>query len=169
MRPNLGFYINDAGKALVKVTELAIMITPEDCAYAVTDIARQYDGWADEPADSSNLNALMNMQIGMNTIHPSYDNVSLHDASNLTYTVGNTTYLLNPTDLLPLVDQFYYSPDQKIAQDQALRAGIEAAFDRSMWNHVPPTPTYEPPPLPLSDDVNLADCDRRNYNAVLTG
>lgn len=169
MRPNLGYYINDLGKSLAQVTGLTILVTPSDCRYTVTDIARQYDGWADEPVHLDNLNALTNMQIGMNTIHPNYNDVSLHDETNLTYTVGNTTYLLNPTDLLPMVDQFWYTPDQKIAQDQALRPGVEAAFDRTMWDQLPPLPTYAPTPLPLTDEVNLATADRRNYNSVMVG
>jgi hypothetical protein len=169
MRPNFGYYINDLGKSLAQVTGLEILVTPSDCRYTVTDIARQYDGWADEPKNLNNLNALTNMQIGMNTIHPNYNDVSLHDETNLTYTVGNTTYLLNPTDLLPMVDQFWYTPDQKIAQDQALRPGVESAFDRSMWNTLPPLPTYAPTPLPLTEGDNLVTADRRNYNLVVTG
>jgi PE-PPE domain len=72
----------------------------------VTIISRQYDGWADFPTNifaPGYLLAVLNAIDGMMTIHNDYTEAALLDnPANVTWTQGNITYELVPTQHLPL-------------------------------------------------------------------
>ena len=72
----------------------------------VTIISRQYDGWADFPTNifaPGYLLAVLNAIDGAITIHNDYTEASLlNNPANVTWTQGNITYELVPTQNLPI-------------------------------------------------------------------
>lgn len=74
--------------------------------YKVFDIAREYDFAADFPNNPSSpyfLLAVINaLASGLGT--HDYSGINLNDPANTVWTVGNITYVLAPTQHLPLVD-----------------------------------------------------------------
>jgi hypothetical protein len=72
----------------------------------VTIISRQYDGWADFPTNifaPGYLLAVLNAIDGTITIHNDYTEASLlNNPANVTWTQGNITYELVPTQNLPI-------------------------------------------------------------------
>jgi PE-PPE domain-containing protein len=72
----------------------------------VTIIGRQYDGWADFPNNilaPGYLLAVLNAMVGASTIHNDYTEASLlNNPANVTWTQGNITYELVPTQNLPI-------------------------------------------------------------------
>ena len=79
---------------------------PANTPDPVTIISRQYDGWADWPTNifaPGYLLAVLNAIDGANTIHIDYTEASLLDnPANVTWTQGNITHELVPTQHLPL-------------------------------------------------------------------
>ncbi|MFL6086172.1 MAG: PE-PPE domain-containing protein [Mycobacterium sp.] len=79
---------------------------PPNTPDPVTIISRQYDGWADWPDNifaPGYLLAVMNAVEGGNTIHNDYTEASLlNNPANVTWTQGNITYELVPTQHLPI-------------------------------------------------------------------
>ena len=74
--------------------------------YQVIDVARQYDFSADFPNNPSSpyfLLAVINALVGGLGTHD-YSGVNLNDPANRVWKVGNITYVLAPTQNLPLVD-----------------------------------------------------------------
>lgn len=77
--------------------------TPVDSGYAVTEVWRQYDGWADWPT-RVNLLAYANAIAGMMYVHPvAYVDADPDDPANVTWSIGNTTYVMIPSADLPLL------------------------------------------------------------------
>ena len=72
----------------------------------VTIISRQYDGFSDFPTNvfaPGYLLAVLNAINGANTIHNDYTEASLlNNPANVTWTQGNITYELVPTQNLPI-------------------------------------------------------------------
>ena len=71
--------------------------------YHVVDVARQYDLTVDFPDNPFNLLALANVFAGLVFMHD-YRPVNITDPANFVWTVGNTTYVLVPTENLPLLE-----------------------------------------------------------------
>jgi diacyltrehalose acyltransferase len=74
--------------------------------YQVIDVARQYDFAADFPNNPSSpyfLVAVVNALAGGLGTHD-YSGVNINDPANTVWKVGNITYVLAPTQNLPLVD-----------------------------------------------------------------
>ncbi len=69
---------------------------PADTPYRVTDFVRQYDGWADLPTSENPGKAAR--KVPSDAIHMNYFHVGLDDEDVLSYTEGNITYLLKPTE-----------------------------------------------------------------------
>lgn len=104
---------------------------PADEPYLLTDVARQYDGAADWPTDTTNGLAVLNAIAGLLFVHPFYADVNLDDPRNAVWTEGNITYVLAPTDTLPLLMPIAWLGPQTIAAlDATLRPPIEAAYTR---------------------------------------
>jgi hypothetical protein len=135
---------------------------PEDTAYTGTEVIRQYDGWADWPDDSSNLLAVANAVVGMQTIHTDYNDVDITSPNNVTYHEGNVTYVWVPTDTLPLVG---WTGPFAPALDNALRPTVESAYDRpvSIADPTPPsvqTAAFAAPEIsPAGRKSNLSGTD----------
>jgi pimeloyl-ACP methyl ester carboxylesterase len=79
---------------------------PSQTQYQVVDVARQYDGFADFPdvfASPGYPLAVANAVVGMFLVHSFYQNVDLKSPDNISWKDGNVTYVLAPTDTLPLL------------------------------------------------------------------
>ena len=75
---------------------------PVNTPYSVTDIAVQYDGWADMPADLSNWIAVLNAggnPPGGSRYHLAYNDIPLDRDDYSKHTDGNVTYVWAPTKL----------------------------------------------------------------------
>lgn len=70
--------------------------TPNDTPYAVTDIALQYDGWADYPTGPGGLAALNATQGKFARHSTGYFNADPNDPNRATYQENTTTYVLLP-------------------------------------------------------------------------
>lgn len=107
---------------------------PTETPYAGTEVIRQYDGWADWPDNPTNLLAVANAIVGMQTVHTKYFDVNVNDPANVRYTPnltdgspGNVTYVYVPNPVLPLVAGFGpLAP----TLDSLLRPIVEKAYTR---------------------------------------
>ena len=66
---------------------------PFDTPFRVIDVARKGDGWAVWPSNILDLGAVMRALWGQANIHPYYQDVSLSDPANATFTEGNVTFV----------------------------------------------------------------------------
>lgn len=118
---------------------------PADTPFTCTNIARQYDGWADWPQGTMNIDAEFNALSGQNAIHPNYQNVDPNPTAdgNVSYTPnvggspGNITYIWSMTEPVPILGSTWNSFTSELDED--LRPTIEEAYDRPV---TVPTPTY---------------------------
>lgn len=100
--------------------------------YQVIDIAREYDPVADYPDDHFNFLAVANALAGSQSLHD-YRPVDINDPNNIVWTEGNITYVLVPTENLPLLDGLRRIGLTKLADkmNAELKPKIDAAYDRS--------------------------------------
>jgi hypothetical protein len=118
---------------------------PDNTPYTVTDVVRQYDGWADWPTGTFNVDADFNALAGQNSVHPNYQNVSISPTAsgNVSYTPtvggspGNVTYIYSMTEPVPLLGSQWVAPIATL--DEELRPTIESAYSRPVTIA---TPTY---------------------------
>lgn len=115
--------------------------------YQVTDIARQYDFFADfpnNPASPYYLLALANAIAGIAFVHLDYTNVNPNDPANAVWAVGNTTYVLTPTRNLPLLQPLRMIGLTGLANvlNSPLKALVEQGYNRP----VPFPATIQPTP-----------------------
>lgn len=113
--------------------------------YQVTDIARQYDFFADfpnNPASPFYLLALANAIAGIAFVHLDYMNVNPEDPANAVWTVGNTTYVLTPTEHLPLLQPLRMFGLTGLAS--VLNAPLKALVEQG-YNRPVPFPATIPP------------------------
>ena len=108
---------------------------PSNTPYTVMDFVRQYDGWADIPANAFSV-AGINQVAGANLIHPNYQNVSLTESGNVSVKAGNVTYMWSLTYPVPLLGT---STTGVASMDEELRPQIEASYLRPV--KIPP-PDY---------------------------
>lgn len=110
---------------------------PDPCPWTVTDVARQYDPFADYPSvagdsdveSQDNINKAFSLIV--NNPHKDYTKVSLVDPGNVTFKEGSVTYVLVPTFPLPLVAKTYwYSVAAQQKKEPILRPLVEADYDR---------------------------------------
>lgn len=122
--------------------------TPTSTRYKVVDISRQYDGLSDYPDNQGNYQAVQNANSGYATVHADYTGVNLNDPSNLVKRVDNTYYVVNPTQNLPVLDGYrrwglgWYAD----AQQPALKAKIDAAYNRSNYRTIAQNGAVDPYP-----------------------
>jgi 3'-(hydroxy)phthioceranyl-2'-palmitoyl(stearoyl)-2-O-sulfo-trehalose (hydroxy)phthioceranyltransferase len=103
---------------------------PDDCAYRVWDVARQYGAPEDYPADRSVRAAVSNVSLA---VHSDYTNVRIGDPRNTAWVDPenpNVTYVLAPTYPLPGIESKWWSLQRKADEDARQRPAIEAAYDR---------------------------------------
>lgn len=107
--------------------------------YKVLDIARQYDPIADTP-DRFSLLAQLNLTLGfLSPLHVDYSSVDINDPGNYRWTEGNTTYILVPTENLPLLAPLRALGLKALADrlNGPLKEIIERAYIRP-WERTPP-------------------------------
>ena len=110
------------------------------CHLPTTDIAYQYDGFADFPSHPLNLLADLNALLGIAFNHGTYPDHPLTDAVEQG-TYGDTTYYMIPSTTLPLLQPIsWLMPDALVALlDAPLRTIIEMGYDRAAGPGVPVT------------------------------
>lgn len=106
---------------------------PANNPYQITDVARQYDGWADWPNNSGSAGyqkAALNALIGMATIHDDYFSVDLNSAGNARRKQGNATYIIVPTQTLPMLQPLQNSAPsaQTLAQNAQSKPVVDSAY-----------------------------------------
>jgi diacyltrehalose acyltransferase len=123
--------------------------------YQVIDVAREYDYAADFPNNPSSpyfLLAVFNALAGGLGTHD-YSGVNLNDPANTVWTVGNITYVLAPTQNLPLADGLRVVgltalADQLQAQ---LKPLVDQAYNRNYPGLIQPgVITSQPAPAAIS-------------------
>ena len=120
--------------------------TPEDSGYTVVVVTREYDGWAYWPTSPSLL-SVINATMGMSIVHNDYESVddapyTVEDINaavaadpegkiNRIWKSGDTYYVVNRTDLLPIVTPLTWIGLNNTAKkmDAALRPIIDADYD----------------------------------------
>lgn len=109
--------------------------TPTDTGYTVIEVSREYDMESDYPTDHGNFFAVANAQAGFFRVHMDYTDVDLLDPNNLVAQVGGTTYVLIPTEHLPML-----APLRKLGLtgleesiSSWLKPLVDAGYDRSMY------------------------------------
>lgn len=116
--------------------------------YHVIDIAREYDPVADFPDNPLNLLALANALSGFITLHD-YRDVDINDPNNIVWDEGNTTYVLVPTENLPLLNPLRLIGLNALADqlNGPLKEIVDKGYDRS---YIPADalPAPEPTPTP---------------------
>ncbi len=107
--------------------------------YKVIDVAREYDPVADFPDNPANLLALANAMAGAFSMHD-YRDVDIDDPNNIVWTEGNTTYVLVPTEKLPLLNPLRLVGLNALADqlNDPLKEIVDQGYDRSY------IPTEEP-------------------------
>ncbi|BBX66561.1 PE-PPE domain-containing protein [Mycolicibacterium psychrotolerans] len=100
--------------------------------YHVIDIAREYDPVADFPDNPLNLLALANALSGFITLHD-YRDVDINDPNNIVWDEGNTTYVLVPTENLPLLNPLRLVGLNALADqlNGPLKEIVDTGYDRS--------------------------------------
>ncbi|RZT18367.1 PE-PPE domain-containing protein [Mycobacterium sp. BK558] len=100
--------------------------------YHVIDIAREYDPVADFPDNGLNLLAVANAVSGFITLHD-YRDVDINDPNNIVWDEGNTTYVLVPTDNLPLLNPLRLIGLNALADqlNGPLKEIVDQGYDRS--------------------------------------
>jgi PE-PPE domain len=129
--------------------------------YETVDVARQYDGWADQPLNPLNPFAEVNSIFGQLYLHVNYDEVDLNQGE-FQDQVGDTTYYLIPTPILPMLMPLESVPvvGHALADtlDPFFRVLVESGYDRTIS---PGTPTtfnllYFPNPVDLVHNLGEA-------------
>lgn len=157
-RPNGGIFERFRGLSIPLLNvrfsgATPVVDDPADTGGVTTDIARQYDGWADFPAYPLNLLATANAVLGMVYLHGSTQDIDQRalaaiDRSDARYYQrhGDTTYYLIPTKRLPLLMPLQgLLPKPMLDKvDAPLRALIERGYDRSDYSK--PAPAQMLPP-----------------------
>ena len=107
--------------------------TPSKTGYRVIDVSREYDLESDFPTNPFNALAVANAFAGYLLIHTDYTGVDINDPRNLVKTVDDTTYVLVPTDNLPLLQPLRMLGLNALADqlNPALKKIVDAGYDRS--------------------------------------
>ena len=161
-RPNGGILARGPEGLTIPIAGLTFSgPTPTDSIYSTIDISRQYDGWSDQPTNPLNLLSMGNALVGTYYLHQNYDEVTL-DEGEFQDQVGDTTYYLVPTEILPILIPLDSVPvvghALAVTADPFFRVLVEAGYDRTIS---PGTPTnwnllYFPNPADLAHNLVVA-------------
>lgn len=160
-RPNGGIGARFPG-VHVPLIGMTLQGASPDTQYPTTDIARQYDGFADVPSNPNNIFGLANMLAGMLNTHMDYMNVNMSDPANIVRTDGNTTYITVP-GIPPLIELLKSLGLNQLAESigPTLTEKIESSYERSVspgtnvppWRDISPLLTmFLPTAMPLIRD-----------------
>lgn len=111
--------------------------TPNDGKYKVVDVCKQYDPLCDYP-NVAGLPAIMNALAGYTQLHGNYTNVDVNDPNNWVRTVGNTTYVLVPTEQLPMFSWMRRIGLSAVADqlDAQWKPVIESSYERAGYTRL---------------------------------
>lgn len=162
-RPNGGIGARFPG-VHVPLVGMTLQGAAPDTQYPTTDIARQYDGFADVPSDPKNMFALANMSAGMLHSHMDYLNVDINNSANMVSIQGNTTFITIPQD--PPLIELLRSMNRELVDSVSgtLKERIERGYDRtvspgatvSTWADISPMLSmFLPTALPLIRDYSV--------------
>ncbi len=148
VRPNGGLF--SRFPSLGAVTWTPLVSAPTDTPFDTYDIARQYDPFADFPADPSNVLAVANAAFGL--INHDYSTVTLnpddprYDLNTVVQHYGDTTYYLIPSKL-PLLEPLRQTGFGQVADalEPVLTPIVESGYDRTT-----PYGQYTPAPTPVA-------------------
>ncbi len=104
--------------------------------YPTTNISVEYDLFSDFPNNPFNILAIANAFSGLALAHRlGYGDVDVNSYDNLIYQDGQTTYILVPTENLPILQGWRNIGLGFIADalEGPFRASINRAYDRSMY------------------------------------
>lgn len=144
-RPNGGIMARFAGVSIPVAGVTFSGATPHNGDHTI-DVARQYDGWADFPADLLNPLAVMNALLGILVVHGGTQTEVTADEIRAAESAGpeyyqydadsNTSYYLIRTPSLPLLTPFERILPRPVLDVVAvpLRRFIETAYDRSDYS-----------------------------------
>ena len=138
--------------------------TTPQTQYHVIDIARQYDPIADSPDDPFNLLAHLNVMAGIfSPLHTDYSTVDINDPNNIRWTEGNTTYILVPTEKLPLLGPLRAMGLNRLAD--SLNGPLKEIIERAYNRPVPVPLTLEPPDEPQAVTASTTSDVPAHYEA----
>lgn len=148
--------------------------TPSDTPYPVTEVAHEYDGFADFPKYVLNLPADINAIMGILFVHAFYDRIDLNDPSNIVTHDGNLTDVLARTPVLPIMQPFYIAAhllgrtETPVlnAISAPLRDFIDSAYDRTTAKA---TPADFGNPFQHLDVTALKESVTRSVKTLLSG
>lgn len=155
-RPNGGILARFAGLSILGITFNGAAPTNSDPLnpFTTVDIARQYDGIADFPANPLNPLAVLNAILGVAFLHSTYNTAP--ETPQLQGQYQDTTYYMIPSDTLPLLMPVkaipIIGPLLETALDPFIRVLVEAGYNRTMNPGTPNSPFYF---HPLQTLVNL--------------
>jgi PPE-repeat protein len=147
-RPDGGFYerFNSPLSPLLQALGFQVAGTTPTNVYPTTDYAIQYDGIADFPQYPIDIFADANAVAGMVFLHPFYGDLTpaqlaLGVAQPVSPADTQTTYILIPTQNLPLLDPlraipFVGNPLADLVQPD-LRVLVDLGYDRAAYQDVP--------------------------------
>ncbi len=147
-RPDGGFYerFNNAFSPFLQALGFQTAGATPTNAYPTTDYALQYDGIADFPQYPIDVLADANAFAGMIFVHPTYSDltpaqVALGVAQPVSPADTQTTYILIPTQNLPLLDPLRAipvvgNPLADLVQPD-LRVLVDLGYDRTAYQDVP--------------------------------
>jgi hypothetical protein len=137
-RPNGGLLARMPG-AYVPILGVTFNGATPESQYTVKDVVRQYDLFGDFPIDPLNVFSLLNVLADAGAIHGDYTNVNMDDPRNWTQQHGNTTYVMDYSDNLPLLKPVYEIAASSgktntpviDAAEPILRYLVELGYDRT--------------------------------------
>lgn len=138
--------------------------TTPQTQYHVIDIARQYDPIADSPDDPFNLLAHLNVMAGIfSPLHTDYSTVDINDPNNIRWTEGNTTYILVPTEKLPLLRPLRAMGLNRLAD--SLNGPLKEIIERAYNRPVPVPLTLQPSDEPQAVTASTTSDVPAHYEA----
>lgn len=137
-RPNGGILARMPGLHIPFIGVTFNGATPES-QYKVTDVVRQYDLFGDFPKNPLNVLAVLNVLADAGAIHGNYLNVDVNDPRNWVEQHGNTTYIMEYAQHLPLLVPLYKQAALSgrtatpllDAVEPVLRYLVELGYDRT--------------------------------------
>lgn len=173
-RPNGGILMRFNGLYIPILGIPFIGATPQT-QYKTTDVAKQWDGFADFPEDSANVLAVLNALMGIAILHPDYSNVDPTSPDNNVQVVGNTTYITVPTKHLPLLEPFralarmlgVTKTPLLDAIEPALKVLVETGYDRSNYGAATPAKPFSSIPRLIAAMPQLVDAVRQGVESLV--
>lgn len=120
------------------VAEFVPVVATPNTDYQVIDVSREYDGFSDFPDHPLDLVATANALAGIVYVHTNYSDVDLYSTDNLIAKDGNITYVLVPTENLPLLEPVRQMGFGELADqiNAPLKKIVDAGYDRGGYQQM---------------------------------